>query len=216
MQLLFSRAASRLLIPGGGRGWPRPASTRSAAERERFAFFRQLLTRAPALPALQRVDKVQGAGQNEKASLLLCDAGSISIALNTTHLCPNGGIGRRARFRTWFSQGSGGSSPLSGTKRLQSFSFTLFSDPAALACWFARRRFRLLLFRSTPETAARCDFAYLTEQLWESGVVAAGAAPWQFVFQLKNVHGSSYKYLLRLTGGHASFPHHPAASRKQK
>ena len=31
-------------------------------------------------------------------------------------MCPNGGIGRRARFRTWFSQGSGGSSPLSGTK----------------------------------------------------------------------------------------------------
>ena len=29
--------------------------------------------------------------------------------------CPNGGTGRRARFRTWFSQGSGGSSPLSGT-----------------------------------------------------------------------------------------------------
>ena len=32
--------------------------------------------------------------------------------------CPNGGTGRRARFRTWFSQGSGGSSPLSGTIRI--------------------------------------------------------------------------------------------------
>jgi hypothetical protein len=127
--------------------------------------------------ALQRVDKAQGAGQNEKASLLLCDPGSISIALNATHLCPNGGIGRRARFRTWFSQGSGGSSPLSGTKRLKSFSFTLFLDPAALACWFARSRCRLLLFSLTLETAARCDFAYLTEQLLESGVAAVCAAP---------------------------------------
>jgi hypothetical protein len=33
--------------------------------------------------------------------------------------CPNGGTGRRARFRTWFSQGSGGSSPLSGTIRIK-------------------------------------------------------------------------------------------------
>jgi hypothetical protein len=33
--------------------------------------------------------------------------------------CPNGGTGRRARFRTWFSQGSGGSSPLSGTMRIK-------------------------------------------------------------------------------------------------
>src|SRR6202163_4987760 len=39
-----------------------------------------------------------------------------SGAVHVPHLCPNGGIGRRARFRTWFSQGSGGSSPLSGTK----------------------------------------------------------------------------------------------------
>src|ERR1700681_3940473 len=105
-----------------------------------------------------------------------------SGAVHVPHLCPNGGIGRRARFRTWFSQGSGGSSPLSGTKRLQSFSFTLFLDPAALPCLFARRRFRLLLFRLTLETAARCDFAYLTEQLLtaqllESGVVAVCAAP---------------------------------------
>jgi predicted alpha/beta-hydrolase family hydrolase len=57
------------------------------------------------------VDKDGVAGQNEKASLRV-----ISIVLHAPHLCPNGGIGRRARFRTWFSQGSGGSSPLSGTK----------------------------------------------------------------------------------------------------
>src|ERR1700693_5375462 len=57
------------------------------------------------------VDKGGVAGQNEKASPRV-----ISNMLHAPHLCPNGGIGRRARFRTWFSQGSGGSSPLSGTK----------------------------------------------------------------------------------------------------
>jgi predicted alpha/beta-hydrolase family hydrolase len=39
-----------------------------------------------------------------------------NFSVHVPRLCPNGGIGRRARFRTWFSQGSGGSSPLSGTK----------------------------------------------------------------------------------------------------
>jgi hypothetical protein len=57
------------------------------------------------------VDKGGVAGQNEKASLRV-----IYSIVHAPHLCPNGGIGRRARFRTWFSQGSGGSSPLSGTK----------------------------------------------------------------------------------------------------
>jgi hypothetical protein len=32
--------------------------------------------------------------------------------------CPDGGIGRRASFRCWFPKGSGGSSPLLGTKFL--------------------------------------------------------------------------------------------------
>jgi hypothetical protein len=43
--------------------------------------------------------------------------------------CPNGGTGRRARFRTWFSQGSGGSSPLSGTIQVRQILLHLLSAP---------------------------------------------------------------------------------------
>jgi hypothetical protein len=50
--------------------------------------------------------------------------------------CPNGGIGRRASFRSWFSQGSGGSSPLSGTKAF-SPSFAL---PSGRLCQTSHRR----------------------------------------------------------------------------
>jgi hypothetical protein len=41
--------------------------------------------------------------------------GNSNVRSSLPHQCPNGGIGRRAAFRSQFSQGSGGSSPLSGT-----------------------------------------------------------------------------------------------------
>jgi hypothetical protein len=84
-------------------------------------------------PARRFVDKEVSGGQNEKASFTRAIAKRFCIVTGVPRLCPNGGIGRRARFRTWFSQGSGGSSPLSGTKFFKRFCQSEISQWTPLA-----------------------------------------------------------------------------------
>ena len=91
--------------------------------------------------------------------------------LRIPHLCPNGGTGRRARFRTWFSQGSGGSSPLSGTSLLRSLNFT----PKPPLTLLPAGRFRDIFLRMKSAGLFR-SFRWLLSGLFLPGLVSCAHA----------------------------------------
>ena len=57
--------------------------------------------------------------QNLKQKIVSKKANTIIFALPIRKKCPCGGIGRRARLKIWFSQGSAGSIPVAGTTRIK-------------------------------------------------------------------------------------------------